>query len=229
MYCKTVLTTALIGSGLFLHAANAQILESTWTVAGGGIDPNNYGGDYRPATLYSDSASSSASIALSGLTSGGIGSGGYPNGYGGIYTFYSDNPSFTLSTSTILGDLNQITFSFEAGGGDPVRVEYLASSITLNYNASNPSISSTSFTKGASFPAPPGSPVEGLTLTPYTWTWSGLAELGTTSNFSFSWDAQSQHHVWFQNVNLTQAIPEPSVVTLLLLSSGLFFKLKRKH
>ena len=211
-----------------VFSAHAQTLTDSWTYAGGGLDPATYGtGVYRPATFIPDAASDNgATIGQTGLTSGGLGSSGFPDGYGGIYTFFSANPTFTLQTSTILDGLDTITISFLAGGGSPSLVAYTASSLTLNYNGLNPSLAS------SAFEAIPGfiveSPLGDQNLTLYTWTWTDLSARGSTSGFSASWNTQANQHAFFTDISLTQAVPEPSATCLIALG-GVVCLLRRKR
>lgn len=190
--------------------AHAQVLTNTWTYEGGGLDPETYGGNFRPATLVSDIGSTgTASIAMSGLTSGGLGSSG-AGAYGGIYSFFSAGLTLSLQASNVLEGLDQVTFGFLAG-----TVIYSQESITLNYNPENSAVASSGFS------TVPGiiveSPIGDQTLTAYLWTWSDLSLLGNSSAFSIDWNAVGTTHTFITDIALTQAVPEPSVFALLAL------------
>lgn len=214
-------------------SVQAQTLTDTWTYAGGGLDPATYGGDYRPTPILPDASSDNgATIIATGLVvvpfgSGGLGS-STAGAYGGIYTFFAEAAAFSMQTTTILDGLDMITISFLAGGGSPTLVAYDASSLTLNFNGSNPNLAS------SAFEATPGiiveSPIGDQDLTRYTWTWTGLSALGGTSGFSTSWDAQGNEHVFYTDLSLTQAVPEPSVLGLIALGGAIcVFRRKRRE
>lgn len=214
-----------------LVSAQAQIQVDAWTFAGGGLDPATYGGNFRPTPILPDAASNNgATITASNLVvvpfgSGGLGSSG-AGAYGGIYTFFAEGASFTMQTTTIMDGVDTITFSFLAGGGNPTLIEYDASSLTLNYNGSNPSVASSSFSTISGIIVE--SPIGQQELTQYTWTWTNVSALGPTTGFSTAWDAQGQEHAFYTDFTLTQAVPEPSVLGLLALG-GAVCVLRRKR
>lgn len=201
-------------------SAQGQTLVDTWSYAGGGLSPATYGGVYRPASLEPDAASDSgASIGVTGWTSGGLGSSGYPEGYGGIYTFNSLSTSFNLQTSNVLSGVQTITISFLSGGN----TSYAANSIALNYNIGNVGLASTSF-----LPQDMGivdTPIGPTEMTRYTWTWN-VVGLGSSTGFSASWT--SGNHTFFDEVNLVQAVPEPSTYALIGLGLGMAFVLRKR-
>ena len=229
---KLLKTTLALGTLLCaVPVTNAQTLVNTWTVAGGGLSPATYTSgnttDYRPATLVSDTGSTgNATISMSGLTSGGLGSSSFPGGYGGIYTFFSTGLTLDLQVTDVLVGIDQISFTFLAGGGSPTLVSYLQNSITLNYNLANAAVASSSFS------ATPGiivdSPIGEQNLTSYTWTWTNLSSLGASDGFSLGWTGQGQAHVFMTDISVTQAVPEPSVFGLLALGAAAFGWLRRK-
>lgn len=222
---KTLLAIGLVT----LVSAQAQTLTSTWTYAGGGLNPATYGGNFQPDVLNPDTGSTSGgSIAMSGFTSGGLGSSGYPDGYGGIYTFFSDNTSYVLSTTTILGGVDEVTISLWAGGGFPALIAYTATSLHLDYNGGSQQLVSSSFDNSVTQEV--STPLGLQTLTLYTWTWTGISDLGALTSLSTQWDTQGNQHVFMTDISLTQAIPEPSTLALLLAGGTLFaLRRKRKH
>ena len=206
-------------------SASAQTLVETWTYAGGALNPSTYGGNYRPSELFADGLTG-GTITPSGMGDfGGLGSGTWPSGYGGYYTFLSE-PSFTLEIPTVLPGVNTITISITVGGGNPQFVEYDASSLVLNYNAENTALASSSFLSQSSGLV--DTPLGPMEMTIFSWTWTGLADLGLSTEFSTSWDTQGQEHVFFNAFSVTQAVPEPSIVGLLAVSGALFV-LRRKR
>jgi|GEM_PF-2454597 len=230
LFCSHLLTLATV----FAASASLQAapLVDTFTFAGGGLDPATYGGNFRPTPINPDAASNNgATIVASNLVvtpfgSGGLGSTSIP-AYDGIYTFFASSASFVLSTSNILSSLDEITVSLVVGGGFPTLLSYTSSSLTLNYNGSNPAVASSGFQSVVGEVVV--SPVVGvLPLTKYTWKWTGLAALGETTQFSTSWNVQGQQHVVFQEISLTQAVPEPSTVGLIVLG-GVFCVLLRRR
>lgn len=205
---KTTIIVCLLFFGI--ASANAQILTNTWTLAGGGLDPQTYGNNYRPPTLVSDAGSTgTATIAMSGLTSGGLGSDG-AGAYGGIYTFFSAGLALNLQVTNLLAGIDQVTFQFLAGGGSPA-LTYSQNSLTLNYNAGNPAVASSGFSAESGIIVP--SPIGDQNLTAYTWSWANLSTLGSSSAFSIGWNAP-QSHVFVTDMMVTQAVPEPSVFAL---------------
>lgn len=210
-----------------LLSAQAQVISSTWTLGGGGLDPNTYG-DYRPAALTPDTNSTSGgSIALSGLTSGGLGSAAFPDGYGGIYTFFSSNPTYTLSTTNILLDINLITISFWAGGGNPSSIDYTATTLLLNYNGGSQALASTDFDDSVSRLT--NTPIGDTALVRYVWTWRDVTNLGALTDFSVQWDTQSLHHVFITDISLIQAVPEPSTLAFLLTGATLLMMRRKRN
>lgn len=198
-------------------SAQAQTLVDVWSYAGGGLSPASYPAapnPYRPPELFPDAdADSGASILVSGMTSGGLGSSSFPEGYGGIYTFFSANPSFTLQTDNVLAGVETITVSFLAGGG----TTYDAFSLTLDYNLANPALVSTSFVVQAAGEI--DSPIGPVEMTLYSWTWD-VSALGTSSEFATTWTTNGEQHMFYDDINLTQAVPEPSVFGLIGLGSA---------
>lgn len=202
-----------------MASADAQTLVNTWTVAGGGLAPATYDNGYRPATLVSDTGSTGeAVIAMSGLTSGGLGSSSFPGGYGGIYTFFSTGLALNLQVTDVLEGIDEVSFTFLAGGGSPTLVSYLQNSISLSYNLANPAVTSSAFSAISGIVV--DSPIGEQQLTSYTWTWSNLSSLGESDAFSIAWNSQGQAHVFMTDVSVTQAIPEPSVFGLLALGAA---------
>lgn len=220
---------AVLAATASLHAAP---LVDTWTFAGGGLDPATYAGDFRPTPINPDTLSDNgATIVATNLVvvpfgSGGLGSSSL-GAYGGIYTFFASSANFVLSSGTILDSLDEITVSLVAGGGSPTLLNYTGTSLSLNYNGSNPSVASSSFNSVVGLD-PVSTPVGPLLLTTYTWTWTGIAALGDTTQFSTSWNTQGQQHAFFQEISLTQAVPEPSTICLIAVG-GAFCALRRKR
>lgn len=213
-------------------SVQAQSLVYTWTYnasqpgTGLGLDPATYGGQFRPAELIPDMLTNSqASIALSGLTSGGLGSSG-SGAYGGLYTLFSSGAAFDLQVNTILDGVDEISITFLAGGGFPTLVEYDASSLVLDFNLGNPALAATSFNTVTGIIV--STPIGDQNLTQYTWTWTGLSALGPTTEFSTSWNAQGQQHVFYTDFSVTQVVPEPSVLGLIALG-GVVMTLRRKR
>jgi hypothetical protein len=223
---------ALIGIFAVSTSLHAAPLVDRWTFAGGGLDPATYGGNFRPTPINPDAAlSNGATIVASNLVvtpfgSGGLGSTGL-GAYGGIYTFFASSASFALSTSNILSSLDEITITLVAGGGNPTPLSYTGSSLTLNYNGSNTAVASTGFAS-LLLPDPVTTPVGDLQLTRYTWTWTDLSALGESTQFSTSWNVQGQQHAFFEQISLTQAIPEPSTVALIAIG-GAFCVMRRRR
>jgi len=207
--------------------AQAQVLTNTWSYSGGGLAPGTYEalgdpGKYKPATLVPDAAASNgATIDLTGLTSGGLGSSTSPDGYGGLYTFFSSTVSLNLQTSIVLAGVQTITVSFLEGGG----TTYGSSSLSLNYNLSHSAVTSSSFT--AISAGPVDTPIGPVTMTTYTWTWD-VSSLGSSSAFSVNWLADQQH-TFFDNMNVVQTVPEPSTCALLGLSGVGVLWMHRRH
>ena len=204
--------------------ANAQVLTNTWTLAGGGLNPTNSAGKFRPSVLASDTGSpGTATIGMSGLTSGGLGSATL-GAYGGIYSFFSSGLALNLQVTNVTSGILGITFGFLGGGGSPV-LTYSNSSLSLNFNVGNTAVASSSFS------AVPGiivdSPIGEQELTAYTWRWTNLSLLGNSSMFSIAWTAPRQH-AFITDIIVTQAIPEPSVFALLSMgAAGLWFLRKK--
>jgi hypothetical protein len=204
--------------------ANAQVLTNTWSLAGGGLNPTNYGGNFRPSVLASDTGSTgTATIGMSGLTSGGLGSATL-GAYGGIYSFFSSGLALNLQVTNVTSGILGITFGFLGGGGSPV-LTYSNSSLSLNFNVGNTAVASSSFS------AVPGiivdSPIGEQELTAYTWRWTNLSLLGNSSMFSIAWTAPRQH-AFITDIIVTQAVPEPSVFALLSMgAAGLWFLRKK--
>ena len=225
--CTAVLMAWLVS--FVTSSASAQVLTNTWTLAGGGLNPTNYGNNFRPATLVSDTGSTgTASIGMSGLTnslgapSGGLGSSGL-GAYGGIYSFFSSGLNLNLQATNISAGLSQITLRFLAGGGSPA-LSYSNSSLTLNYNPTNLTVASSSFSAVSS--GQTNTPVGLLELTNYTWSWTNLSLLGSASAFSIAWRAPVEH-AFITDISLTQTVPEPSVFVLLALGVACCFFMRR--
>ncbi len=215
-----------------LLPAQGQLID-TWSYEtnnnpGWGLNPATYGGNFQPAALTPDTGSTGGgSIAITGMGGGGgLGSTNNPNGYAGYYTFFNSNVQFTLSTSTILTNLGTFSVTFYIGGGSPVAVSYTNSSLVLNYNVTNTNVASSTFLAGT--PLVTNTPIGPQTLTPYTWTWTNLSVLGTSTNLSTSWDTQGNQHVFQSTVSTMQAVPEASTLWLLALGGPLLFFLRRK-
>lgn len=223
----------VLATGILLaQSVQAQTLVNSWTLAGGGLNPATYGGAFRPATLIPDaSASNGATIGQTGLTSGGLGS-NTAGAYGGIYTFFSTNVSFTLQANTVLDGVETITLSFLAGDGAPAYT-YNSSSLVLNFNGLNPAVAATDFDAVTGIIV--DSPIGPQSLTQYTWTWD-VSELGASTGFSTSWGTQpaqgptpAQQHVFYTDITLTQAVPEPSAVCLIAMGGvAVLFRRKRR-
>ncbi|MEX1119847.1 MAG: PEP-CTERM sorting domain-containing protein [Terrimicrobiaceae bacterium] len=223
---------ALFAASSLLHSSP---LVDNWTYAGGGLDPESYTAQpdkYRPTPINPDAANNNgATIVATNLVvipfgSGGLGSAN-AGAYQGIYTFNASNASFALTSGTILDSLDEITITIVAGGGFPTLLTYNSSTLSLNYNGSNPALASSSFL--STDLGIISTPVVGdLNLFQYTWTWTGLASLGETTQFSTSWNVQGQQHAFFQEISLTQAVPEPSTVALIAIG-GAFCALRRRR
>lgn len=225
---KTIRTIVFLGILLCAGSfANAQTLIDTWTYEGGGLAPATYGQNL-PSTLVPDAGSSgNATIALTGFTSGGLGSSSF-GPYGGIYTFFSSGATFTLAVTNLLEGIDELTFTFLAGGGSPTLVSYLQSSIALNYNAENSAVTSSGFSTISGIIV--DSPIGEQNLTSYTWTWSGLSTLGESTGFSFVWNTQGNAHVFLTDISVVQAVPEPSVIGLVGLAGVAFaWRCRRKN
>lgn len=208
-------------------SAQAQTLVDTWSYLGGGLSPATYGGVYRPASLDPDAASDSgASIAVSGWTSGGLGSSGFPEGYGGIYTLFSASTVFTIQTTNVLTNVETISVSFLSGGG----TSYDENSLLLNYNIGNVGLAQTSFL--AVDEGIVDTPIGDTEVTRYTWTWD-VSGLGPSTGFSVvNWT--SGVHTFFNEISMTQtqAVPEPSTYALVGMGFGIALVLRmrsRKH
>lgn len=214
---------------VFLSAslsASAQTQVETWTYLGGGLDPATYGGDYLPTQLFADGFTGGI-IDLTGFTSGGLGSVNV-GAYEGLYTFTSTSPVMTLSATNLLAGVDQITFSFIVGGGFPAFV-YEQSSLTLNWNAENGALVSSTF--GSQSVGMVYVPVLGanLEMIAYTWTWTNLQSFGPSTEFSISWDTGGSQHVFFQEFSLTQTVPEPSIVGLIALGGTVVLMQRRRR
>ncbi len=185
-----------------LFSAQAQSISSTWTYdaldAGTGLNPDKYGGVFRPSALLPDTGSASGSA----------------------------NPSYTLSTSTILLDVNIITISFWAGGGNPTPLNYTASSLVLNYNGGSQGLASSYFYKGTNESI--NTPIGPQTGNRYIWSWENITNLGSLTDFSTQWDSQNMQHTYLTDISLIQSVPEPSTLVFLLTGTTLFL-LRRKR
>lgn len=229
MKLKHITLLSIVGAAVGCVAQAATTLE-TWTYAGGGLAPTTYGvGVYRPATLIADTTHNNGTIiAVTGMSSGGLGSAGTPTGYGGIYTFFGGG-TYTLNASNVLNGVQSITFSMLAGGGNPTEIDYLSGNINLNFNAVNNSVVASSFSKGA--PIVTSTPIGNMSLNEYTWTWN-VSSLGASTGFSLAWNANTtaNHHSFFTDISLSQTdvVPEPSAALLGSVTVlGLFLRRRR--
>lgn len=216
-FSKKLSTLLLAACAATVVSAQAQVLTDVFSYAGGGLSPLTYTGEpnpYRPANLIPDAAADAGgTISFTGMTSGGLGSSSFPDGYGGIYTFFSAAPVFTFTTSNVLEDVGVISISFLSGGGN--EAGFLSSSLTLDYNVGSQALAASSFSA-----VPAGeleSPVGEVEVTLYTWTWDVTA-LGASTGFDLNWTATGAHS-FFDQITVTQAVPEPS--TYLLIGLGL--------
>ncbi len=210
MKTRLFLVASIVCGASLTQSAQAQLRIDNWSYIGGALHPNTYSalgdpGKYRPPVLFPDStADSGATIAVSGATSGGLGSSSFPDGYEFYYTFFSNSVTFALQTTNVLSGLSTITLAFNSGGG----TTFNASSLTLNYNAGHTAAPASTFST-----APGGTSSFG-DLTIYTWTWD-VSSFGSSSGFSSTWVANQQHTA-FDAIRLTQqAVPEPSSTALL--------------
>ncbi len=209
---KRKLAVLTVAVAACLAPLQAQTLVDTWSYDGGGLSPTTYSGSFKPAVLVPDaSANSGATISVSGMTSGGLGSSGFPEGYGGIYTLFSSEVNFGMTTSNVLSSVGRITFSFLAGGG----TTYDAGDLLLNFNAGNPALESISFTPQSAGLV--STPIGDVEVTLYTWTWD-VSGLGLSNGFSVNWSALQ--HTFINDITLTQAVPEPTVAGLMALGAG---------
>lgn len=200
----------------------AQTLTDTWSYAGGGLSPATYGGTYRPASLIPDTGSApGASITYTGMTLGGLGSSTYPEGYGGIYTFFSTDVSFTLQNTNILSGTQTITISILAGGGEPGG--YYDDSVLLDFNLGNSGLESSSFS--SIYIGPVETPIGPQVMTRYIWTWD-VSALGASTAYSATWSAGA--HVFISEVSTMQAVPEPSSILLAGLGFGVVLYLRKR-
>ena len=224
MKLPAILTAAL--SALTIASAHADTLVDTWTLSGGGLDPANYTAEankYLPSALVSD-ASSTGSATITGLDTftgssgfgtGGIGSSsGFPNGYGGIYTFFSSSITLTVQTSTVLSGVDTVTFSALIGGGSNATFvpSLNQSSLLLDFNADNTAVAASSYSVSVD-PITVSTPIGDQDLHLYTWTWD-VGSLGDSVAFAFDISTTNDPHVWLQDLSLTQAtaaaVPEPA-------------------
>lgn len=127
----------------------------------------------------------------------------------GFYTsyYYTNNstPSFTLSTTNILPEIELITLSFEAAGLST----FSSGSVTLTINDTVQSLTPVYSTAAS------GRSIVGNPSTFYTWSFD-VSSLDSINSISLSW-ATSDIHTVYDNVQLTQAVPEPSTVAFLLI------------
>lgn len=219
------LIRALIPALALPWVAQAALID-TWTYQGnsgaGGLDPAKYGGNYTPNPLLPDVGSTGdGHISIFNFISGGVGSSGYPDGYGGYLTLFSSSISLQYQTTTILSELDSITLSFKVGGGAngyvPSPITYSNNSITLNYNGGNQALESSSFRSVSAGIEP--TPVMGdQEMTIYTWTWNGISLLDPLTDFSFSWNTGGKNFVFFNEISVAQ-IPEPTAVVLIFAGS----------
>jgi len=139
-------------------------------------------------------ADSGAELNVTGATSG-------------FYTsyYYTNNstPSFTLTTTNILPDIEQLTFSFESAGLST----FSSSTVTLAINGVVQSLSPVYSTVAS------GRKIAGFDSSYYTWAFD-VSSFDTINSVSLSWATPSVHTV-YDNVQLTQAVPEPSAIALL--------------
>jgi hypothetical protein len=204
-------------SGQLTHA---QTLVDHWDYVGGAFNPATYGGVYRPPVLLPNAAGNSGgTLVLSNLTSGGLGSNSFPEGYGGIYTFFSRNVGFTMQTANVLPDLQTITASFRSGGG-----VYDSTSLLLAFNSEGSALAS-----GSYFALDVGeveSSIGPVEMFQHTWTWD-VGSLGSSTGFALQWTGQE--HEFLTEVTLTQAIPEPSTLVMLGLGGVLVLRAIRRR
>ena len=201
-------------------SAQAQTLVDTWSNSGGGLNLATYGGEYRPAVLTPDTGSApGAGITYTGVTSGGLGSITVPEGYGGFYTNNSSSVAFTLQTSNVLTGATTITLSFLSGGIGT----FSASSVTLSYNVGHSNVASSSY--GAVPAGLVDTPIGEVPMTTYTWSWD-VSSFGPSTGLTLNWGTGV--HTFFDQVTMTQAVPEPSTYALLGLGLGVAFVLRRR-
>lgn len=224
----------IIAAGIsgFTNGLQAQTITNQWTYNGGGLDPLTYSGNFTPSVYLPDTAfQNGGTMTIADLSSGGLGSGSL-GAYKGLYTFFAGNPIFTITNSTILSGIDEFSFTMTAGGGDPTLVEneFNALTVILNYNGSHTDLVSSTFEMGTPY-IDPSTPVGPMYMTPFTWTWKGLAALGATTGISISWDTSGNQHVFINQFSTVQAIPEPSTIFLFLVASAivLFIVLRRKR
>ena len=215
MFILTVVCAATVLS------AQAQTLVDVWSFEGGGLDPVTYGGNFRPATLNPDAGSApGAGITYTGMTSGGLGSSTVPEGYGGIYTNNSSSVAFTLQTTNVLSNIETITVSFLSGG----LTTFSETSLTLNYNLGNVGVASSSYLPPVLI-GPVETPIGPVPMTLYTWTWD-VSEFGLSTGFSLNWS--SGVHTFVGDINMTQAVPEPSTYVLIGVGLGIMLVLRKR-
>lgn len=143
---------------------------------------------------------------MAGLTMGGLGSSTW-GPYEGIYSFMSTGLTLNLRATNVPAGIEQVTLGFSAA-----QVSYTGTSLSLNYNLANSAVASSLF--GAVSLGLTNTPGGDLNMVAYTWTWTNLSLLGSSSNFSIAWNAPVQH-AFITDIRLTQVVPEPSVYALL--------------
>ncbi|MFY8216465.1 MAG: PEP-CTERM sorting domain-containing protein, partial [Chthoniobacterales bacterium] len=199
---------------------HAQTLVDHWDYVGGAFNPATYGGAYRPPVLLPNAAENSgATLVLSNLASGGLGSNSFPQGYGGIYTFFSQDVGFAMQTANVLPGLQTISASFRSGGG-----VYGSTSLLLALNSENLAVASNSYS--ALDMGEVESPIGPVEMFQHTWTWD-VASLGASTGFSLQWTGHE--HEFLNEVSLTQAIPEPSTLVMLGLGGVLVLREIRRR
>lgn len=215
-----------------LLSAQAQTLTYSWTYEGGGLDPATYAlpgppvnPGYKPSTLVPDDSATGASISVTGYDygmSGGLGSSGYPEGYGFFYTVLQAEINLTINVTNVLDDIGTVTLSFR---GNDLSTPWSQSILSLNYNPENTAVMALDY-----FTAPAGEDPEWGPLTAYTWIWD-VSGLGASGGFSITVNAASlAQHTTIGPINLTQtAVPEPSVFGLLALGVGGLWLLRSRR
>lgn len=213
-------------------SVQAQTQTDSWTYVGGALHPDTYSalgtpGKYRPATLIPDAlAANGATIGVTGQgSSGGLGSSGFPDGYGVYYTFFSAPVTFTLQTANVLAGIDTITVSLSAGGGNPTLLTYNASSLALNYNPTYSNQAASTFSQVSLGLV--DTPIGETAMTQYTWTWN-VSALGASSGFSTTWTTGYQHSAFGEFQLTQQSVPEPSSVVLAALGMAGLSSLRRR-
>lgn len=183
--------------------AQAATLVS-WTIAGGAWTPSNQPGFTNGAggggTLRSDQAiagdSSSPSLVVTGVTSGGI----YDNPSATYYYTLFSNPNFAFS-ATSADPINQLSLTLR-GGIQNTSVN--AGFISLN-------IGGTPYTADGFVAVPPSAPM--ASDGGYSWTWNLASQnlpASTAVNVSFG---NLGNHSALESITFSQ-VPEPSALLL---------------